>query len=124
MKTPIMAAYTSGQQWLVIIVGLALVVTGVLLLRGEGRDEFILDLFGKIRMKTGQLGVVLIVLGEGLAFGSMLTLIYAAVIAIVFQLRVVYYEEPSLAQRFGDEWTRYSTAVCRWWPRGTPWAGE
>jgi protein-S-isoprenylcysteine O-methyltransferase Ste14 len=32
-----------------------------------------------------------------------------------------YFEEPYLANRFGEEYDAYRRAVPAWWPRLTPW---
>jgi protein-S-isoprenylcysteine O-methyltransferase Ste14 len=31
------------------------------------------------------------------------------------------YEEPTLRDRYGDEYELYRRAVPGWWPRRTPW---
>jgi protein-S-isoprenylcysteine O-methyltransferase Ste14 len=58
--------------------------------------------------------VVLVLSGWALAFRARPLAIYAAVVAIAFHLRVVFGEEPWLAQRYGDEWIRYRARVPRW----------
>jgi len=39
------------------------------------------------------------------------------VLALGFHLRVIFYEEPTLAWLFGIEWQRYRAKVNRWWPK-------
>ena len=63
------------------------------------------------------IGVVGYVLGWSLIAGSRRMAVYAAVLAVGFHLRVVFYEEPTLARLFGNEWYRYRANVNRWWPR-------
>jgi protein-S-isoprenylcysteine O-methyltransferase Ste14 len=41
-------------------------------------------------------------------------LIYTLLIVIGFNLRVVRYEEPTLAHQFGKEWDDYANRVPRW----------
>ena len=66
------------------------------------------------------IGVLATVLGWSIIAGSPLMAAYAATIAIAFHLRVIFYEEPTLARKFGDEWTRYFNRVNRWWPELSP----
>ena len=58
--------------------------------------------------------VLLIVLGWAAAFASLGLLGYAALVATAFHLRVVYGEEPWLAQRHGSGWQAYARQVPRW----------
>jgi protein-S-isoprenylcysteine O-methyltransferase Ste14 len=63
------------------------------------------------------LSVFLVVVGEGLLFLSVPLVIYLGVVALVVQLFVVGYEEPTLTERFGDEYGSYLRRVPRWIPR-------
>lgn len=63
------------------------------------------------------LSVFLVVAGETLLFLSVPLLIYLAVVALVVQLFVVGYEEPTLTETFGDEYRAYRRRVPRWIPR-------
>jgi protein-S-isoprenylcysteine O-methyltransferase Ste14/pimeloyl-ACP methyl ester carboxylesterase len=58
--------------------------------------------------------VTLVLLGWAIGFRSQLLLVYAAVVAIAFHLRVLLGEEPWLARTHRDEWTRYAARVPRW----------
>jgi protein-S-isoprenylcysteine O-methyltransferase Ste14 len=60
---------------------------------------------------------LLVVSGETLLFLSLPLLAYLAIFAIGVHVFVVTYEEPTLAQRFGDEYESYRQAVPRWIPR-------
>ena len=62
-------------------------------------------------------GVVGFVLGLSLIAGSWRMALYAAVLAVGFHLRVIFYEEPALARLFGIEWHVYRANVHRWWPK-------
>ena len=42
---------------------------------------------------------------------------------LVFFAFVVLYEEPALADRYGDSYRLYRENVRRWWPRIPPWPG-
>ena len=59
-------------------------------------------------------GVILALLGEAWLFRSERILIYAVAVLVAFHLFVVFYEEPALASRFGDEYRVYRAAVPRW----------
>jgi protein-S-isoprenylcysteine O-methyltransferase Ste14 len=59
-------------------------------------------------------GVMTILIGWAVTFRSRSHLTYAVVVAVVFHLRVVLFEEPWLAARYGEAWQRYRAAVPRW----------
>jgi protein-S-isoprenylcysteine O-methyltransferase Ste14 len=61
-------------------------------------------------------GVLGWVAGWSLVAGSPLLAAYTGVLAVGFHLRVILYEEPTLARQFGNEWTRYRVGVNRWLP--------
>ena len=63
------------------------------------------------------LAVFLVVAGEALLFLSVPLLIDLGVVALVVQLFVVGYEEPTLTELFGDEYSAYRRRVPRWIPR-------
>ena len=58
--------------------------------------------------------VVLVLLGWSALFHSSALLVYAAAVAAAFHLRVVFGEEPWLAQTHRGSWLRYSAQVPRW----------
>jgi protein-S-isoprenylcysteine O-methyltransferase Ste14 len=62
-------------------------------------------------------GVLLIVCGAAIIAGSPAVAAYGAIVAVVFHLRVVLYEEPVLARLFPDDWPAYAAKVSRWLPR-------
>ena len=61
-----------------------------------------------------QLGVILILIGESLAFESLALLVYAALCWIGLTLYLVLVEEPALRRTLGDEYLRYCRQVPRW----------
>ena len=65
----------------------------------------------------GYVGVVSMVVGQGLFFASASTLLYAALLALGFHLFVILYEEPTLRRQFGAEYEEYCRRVPRWIPR-------
>jgi protein-S-isoprenylcysteine O-methyltransferase Ste14 len=68
-------------------------------------------------------GVVAAIAGQGLLFGSLALLEYAALVWLAFFAFVMLYEEPYLRRRFGSAYEDYRAHVPRWWPRTTPWRG-
>lgn len=61
--------------------------------------------------------VITILVGEAIVFGSSAIIIEAVIFVVLAYLFVVFYEEPSLRQRFGESYEKYSYAVGRWIPR-------
>jgi protein-S-isoprenylcysteine O-methyltransferase Ste14 len=63
------------------------------------------------------LGVLSIVLGQCLYFGSAAVLLYACVAFAIVNTFVFLYEEPTLTRLFGDQYREYCASVPRWIPR-------
>jgi protein-S-isoprenylcysteine O-methyltransferase Ste14 len=63
------------------------------------------------------LGVLLVLLGESVVFGSWALLRYAVLVWLCFHLFVVLYEEPALRRKFGASYEDYCRRVWRWTPR-------
>ncbi len=61
-----------------------------------------------------QLGIVLILFGECLAFESIALLVYAVLCWAGLTLYLVLVEEPALRRALGDEYLRYCRQVPRW----------
>jgi len=61
-------------------------------------------------------GVLTWLAGWSLLRGSALLAVYTLIVGAAFHLRVLYYEEPTLQQRFAADWTAYRNSVNRWWP--------
>ncbi len=59
-------------------------------------------------------GMVLLLFAEGLLFTDPGLFVYAGIIAVIFHLFVVFYEEPALNNRFGEEYGQYCRQVPRW----------
>lgn len=60
------------------------------------------------------LAVLIVLAGWAVTFRSGALTVYAAALAAAFHLRVLLYEEPTLARRHGESWKRYKAAVPRW----------
>lgn len=58
--------------------------------------------------------VTTMLLGWALSFASPGLLFYALAVALAFELRLVFGEEPWLARTFGPAWTEYTQRVPRW----------
>jgi protein-S-isoprenylcysteine O-methyltransferase Ste14 len=66
-------------------------------------------------------GVVTMILGQGLFFADVRILAYAAIVWLAFYAFVVGYEEPTLQQQFAGAYAEYRANVPRWLPRLAPW---
>ncbi len=66
-------------------------------------------------------GVIAVLLGEALLFGSLPVLGWAVIFAAANALYIPLVEEPGLEQRFGEDFRRYKANVPPWLPRITPW---
>lgn len=62
------------------------------------------------------LAVLTLVAGWSVLYASPWTAGYAALLAVIFHLRVTRFEEPWLHGQFGAEWESYAASVPRWRP--------
>jgi protein-S-isoprenylcysteine O-methyltransferase Ste14 len=62
------------------------------------------------------LGVLLLVVGQGLLLGREVLYLWAAGAWVMFTAFLVLYEEPQLRRRFGDDYDDYRRRVRRWLP--------
>jgi protein-S-isoprenylcysteine O-methyltransferase Ste14 len=69
-------------------------------------------------------GVVSVIVGQGLLLGNTRVLGYGALVWLAFSLFVIAYEEPTLRRTFGAEYERFCANIPRWIPRLRPWRGE
>lgn len=69
-------------------------------------------------------GVLIALGGEAILFGTWSIAVYCAAVWAIGHLFVMSYEEPTLARRYGEEYSIYKRNVPRWLPRITPWNGE
>src|SRR4051794_21776317 len=63
------------------------------------------------------LAVAAMIVGQALILGRPALLLYAAAFGATVASFVRFYEEPTLARRFGAEYDAYRRAVPAWWPR-------
>ncbi len=66
-------------------------------------------------------GLCIIFFGEAIFFMSAVLLLYSLLWFLVLNLTVVFKEEPSLKQKFGESYEKYFESVPRWIPRLTPY---
>jgi protein-S-isoprenylcysteine O-methyltransferase Ste14 len=59
-------------------------------------------------------GVVTAIFGQALWLRSRDAAIYGVVVALMFQIAIVLYEEPRLTKVFGEEYLEYKKSVPRW----------
>jgi protein-S-isoprenylcysteine O-methyltransferase Ste14 len=65
--------------------------------------------------------VLAAIVGQALLLGRLELLLYATAAWAVVAAFVRFYEEPTLARRFGADYETYRRAVPAWWPRLRPW---
>jgi protein-S-isoprenylcysteine O-methyltransferase Ste14 len=68
--------------------------------------------------------VIAVILGQAALLGRPGLVLYAAVFWVVVATFVRVYEEPTLSDRYGEQYAAYRAAVHGWWPRLTPWHGD
>ena len=66
-------------------------------------------------------GLLIAIIGQALLFGSLDLVAYAALVWVVTASFVRWYEEPTLARRYGGEYEAYRRGVRAWLPRWRPW---
>ena len=67
------------------------------------------------------LAVAATIVGQSMILGRPGLLLYALAFGAAVGAFVRFYEEPTLARRFGAEYDAYRRAVPAWWPRRRPW---
>ncbi len=63
------------------------------------------------------IGVGLVIGGQAWLFRSFPIAMYLGCFAVVVNLFVLLYEEPTLKRQFGEDYERYKARVPRWLPR-------
>lgn len=58
--------------------------------------------------------VLLVLCGWAIGYESPGLWIYTGIVAVAFQLRILWHEEPWLVRRYGDEYAAYRSKVPRW----------
>ena len=65
-------------------------------------------------------GVLMVLTGESIAILSLNIFIWTVIFYIINNFYFVFYEEPNLKKRFGNEYQEYTNNVPRWLPRLKP----
>lgn len=65
--------------------------------------------------------VLTVVAGWAVLFGSVVLVVYAVALFVMFWLFIRRYEEPRLAREFGEQYAAYTERVGRWLPRCRCW---
>ena len=66
-------------------------------------------------------GLIVVILGQALLFGSLWLVLYAAIAWIITASFVRVYEEPTLLRQYGSQYEEYRRNVHAWLPRLHPW---
>lgn len=69
-------------------------------------------------------GVIAMLVGEALFFGSVAIGILAIVGFLINHVYFIYSEEPGLEKRFGESYREYKRNVPRWIPRTNPYKSK
>jgi protein-S-isoprenylcysteine O-methyltransferase Ste14 len=69
-------------------------------------------------------GMLVVLLGQAMLFGSFALLGFAAFLGILAAAVVRWHEEPIVVRRFGSEYETYRRNVHAWLPRWHPWTPE
>lgn len=77
------------------------------------RQLVIQDLY-RFNRNPMYIGVTSVLFGWALVTGNPWNHAYAAIMLMIFHLRVVFYEEREMARLFGSDWDAYRRAVPRW----------
>jgi protein-S-isoprenylcysteine O-methyltransferase Ste14 len=66
------------------------------------------------------LAVLAVIVGQALILGRPVLLVYGVAVCAAVAAFVHWYEQPTLARRYGAQYDAYRQAVPAWWPRLTP----
>ena len=119
------------------VVGLVICVAGLILLIttirmfimiGKGtimpwdptRNLIIVSLYGHVRNPM-ILSLIIILVGEAILFASYGIALLATLNFVINTIYFIFFEEPGLVKRFGEEYLEYKRNVPRWVPRLKPW---
>jgi protein-S-isoprenylcysteine O-methyltransferase Ste14 len=113
-----------GAALLVLGAALVLETTGRFALQGRGTpapwappERFVVRGSYRLIRNPMYVGVIALILGQGLLLGREVLFALAAAAWFLFHLFVLYEEEPGLRRRFGGDYEAYRARVGRWLPR-------
>jgi protein-S-isoprenylcysteine O-methyltransferase Ste14 len=108
-----------------IALGLGLVLEATARFAFEGRgtpapwappERFVVRGLYRFTRNPMYVGVLALIVGEALLLGREILLVWAAAAWLIFQLFLVFEEEPGLRRRFGAAYEDYCARVPRWLP--------
>jgi protein-S-isoprenylcysteine O-methyltransferase Ste14 len=115
------------------VVGIALIVVGVLALLDSFRrfvveglgtpapvaptEELVVSGLYRYVRNPMYVAVAATIFGQALALGQLILLAYGAVFVAVVAAFVHWYEEPTLARTYGEQYEAYRRSVPAWLPR-------
>lgn len=91
------------------------------LMPGVPTERLVVTGFYRYVRNPMYVGVLVSLAGESLLFWSRGILVEAAAGCLAIEFFVRLYEEPTLARRHLEDYSRYKRQVPRWLPRLTPW---
>lgn len=83
--------------------------------------RLVVSAFNRYVRNPMYVGLLVVIVGQALLFGSLGAAVYAAVMWAVTASFVRWYEEPTLQRQFGTDYEAYRQAVPAWFPRLRPW---
>ncbi len=69
------------------------------------------------------LGIVLAIVGEAILLSRVVMFGYAAIFTWCVHFWIVFFEEPAMLERFGEDYARYKSGVPRWLPKFNRFGG-
>ncbi len=119
-----------SERWPVSPLGMVPLAVGLMVLmsavvsfyrRGHGTlapwdppQKLVVEDLYRFNRNPMYVAVILILFGWALLGGSPWIYGYVVLVAVVFHLRVVVYEEKEMARLFGKDWDEYRASVPRW----------
>jgi protein-S-isoprenylcysteine O-methyltransferase Ste14 len=114
---------------LLIVVGLVPAVHAFAQFAGAGgtpmpmapTERLVVTGFNRIVRNPMYVGLLLAIAGQAVLFGSLGLVLYGAAAWLATAAFVRWYEEPTLARRYGSQYEEYRRNVPGWIPRLRPW---
>jgi protein-S-isoprenylcysteine O-methyltransferase Ste14 len=84
-------------------------------------ERLVVTGFNRFVRNPMYVGLLTAILGQALLFDSLTLVFYAAFFWIATASFVHWYEEPTLVEKYGEQYEEYRRNVPAWTPRLTPW---
>lgn len=135
----LITGWERGEVWLPLrVVGVLLIVAGLVVL-AHSFVQFVMEGIGtpapvaptehlvvggmyRYVRNPMYVAVVAVIVGQGIALGRPVLLLYGLVAGGTMAAFARLHEEPSLEGRYGQSYREYRQAVPGWWPRLRPWS--